>query len=86
MGRFKLLIFTAKSARSDLFSVDMIKLPKYFAFAEASISSVTNSSLILFISFKVSTTALSVTAFLTDVDALKVALVHLFLAIELLAP
>ena len=63
-----------------------MKLPKYFALAVASISSVTNSSLILFISLSVSTTALSVTAFLTEVVALNVALVHLFLAIELLAP
>ena len=79
-------MLTAKSAKSDLFSVDIIKLPRYFAFAVESISSLTNSSLILFISLSVSTTALSVTAFLTDVVALKVALVHLFLAIELLAP
>ena len=64
----------------------MIKFPKYFAFAVESISSLTNSSLILLISPKVSTTALSVTSFLTDVEALNVALVHLFLAILLLAP
>ena len=64
----------------------MMKLPKYLAFAVESISSLTNSSLILLISPKVSTTALSVTSFLTDVDALNVAFVHLFLAILLLAP
>ena len=64
----------------------MIKFPKYFAFAVESISSLTNSSLILLISPKVSTTALSVTSFLTDVEALNVALVHLFRAILLLAP
>ena len=64
----------------------MMKLPKYLALAVESISSLTNSSLILLISPKVSTTALSVTSFLTDVDALNVAFVHLFLAILLLAP
>ena len=63
-----------------------MKLPKYLALAVESISSLTNSSLILLISPKVSTTALSVTSFLTDVDALNVAFVHLFLAILLLAP
>ena len=63
-----------------------MKFPKNFALALDNISSVTYSFLILLISFKVSTTALSVTAFRTDVDALNVPFVHLFLAIELPAP